>query len=85
MASLCWFLSQCLILADYALPKETVIVGDEKGRFLYRSENESRNVCGSAKYFSVAVALIFARDKDNCGNYLICLLLMYCFLHVVSS
>ncbi|KAK9926617.1 hypothetical protein M0R45_023834 [Rubus argutus] len=52
---------------DYALPKETVIVGDEKGRFLYRSENESRNVCGSAKYFSVLFALIFARDKDNCG------------------
>ncbi|XP_050376866.1 F-box/LRR-repeat protein At5g63520 [Argentina anserina] len=53
---------------DYAMPKETVIVGDEKGRFLYRSENESRNVCGSAKCNSVAVALVFARDKENsCG------------------
>ncbi|BBH03657.1 hypothetical protein Prudu_014589 [Prunus dulcis] len=50
---------------DYSMPMETVIVGDERGRFLYRSGNESRNVCGSAKYFSDAVALIFARDKDK--------------------
>ncbi|XP_061988160.1 F-box/LRR-repeat protein At5g63520-like isoform X1 [Rosa rugosa] len=53
---------------DYVMPEETVIVGDEKGRFLYRSENESRNVCGTATSFSVAVALIFARDRQNsCG------------------
>ncbi|XP_008239495.1 PREDICTED: F-box/LRR-repeat protein At5g63520 [Prunus mume] len=50
---------------DYSMPMETVIVGDERGRFLYRSGNESRNVCGSAKNFSDAVALIFARDKDK--------------------
>ncbi|CAN6585586.1 unnamed protein product [Malus baccata var. baccata] len=50
---------------DYTMPAETVIVGDERGRFLYRSENESRNVCGSAKYFTDAVALIFAKDKGK--------------------
>ncbi|XP_068306086.1 F-box/LRR-repeat protein At5g63520-like isoform X2 [Pyrus communis] len=50
---------------DYAMPAETVIVGDERGRFLYRSENESRNVCGSAKYFTDAVTLVFAKDKDK--------------------
>ncbi|KAL6181786.1 hypothetical protein ACLB2K_048435 [Fragaria x ananassa] len=54
---------------DYAMPKETIIVGDEKGRFLYKSENESRNIYGSAKFISVAVALVFARDKENsCGD-----------------
>ncbi|XP_050150934.1 F-box/LRR-repeat protein At5g63520-like isoform X1 [Malus sylvestris] len=50
---------------DYAMPTETVIVGDERCRFLYRSENESRNVCGNAKYFTDAVGLIFAKDKDK--------------------
>ncbi|XP_040989948.1 F-box/LRR-repeat protein At5g63520-like isoform X2 [Juglans microcarpa x Juglans regia] len=50
---------------DYAMPMETVIVGDEKGRFLYKSGNESRNVCGSTKYLSDAVALVFARDNDK--------------------
>lgn len=68
------------------MPMETVIVGDERGRFLYRSGNESRNVCGSAKYFSDAVALIFARDKDKpSGNDLISLFIHYCDPHVVSS
>nr|XP_028960042.1 F-box/LRR-repeat protein At5g63520-like [Malus domestica] len=52
-------------VADYAMPAETVIVGDERCRILYRSENESRNVCGNAKYFTDAVALIFAKDKDK--------------------
>ncbi|KAM1017705.1 hypothetical protein ACFX2A_048236 [Malus domestica] len=47
------------------MPAETVIVGGERGRFLYRSENESRNVCGSAKYFTDAVALIFVKDKGK--------------------
>lgn len=52
-------------IADYAMPMETVIVGDEKGRFLYKSGNESRNVCGSTKYLSDAVALVFARDNNK--------------------
>lgn len=53
------------VFADYAMPMETVIVGDERGRFLYRSWDESRNVCGSRKYLSDAVALVFARDRDT--------------------
>lgn len=58
------------VFADYAMPMETVIVGDERGRFLYRSWDESRNVCGSAKYISEAVALVFARDSDkSSGTY----------------
>ncbi|KAK9995354.1 hypothetical protein SO802_020040 [Lithocarpus litseifolius] len=48
---------------DYVMPEETVIVGDERGDFLYRSGNETRNVSGSTK--SDAIALIFARDKDK--------------------
>ncbi|KAF4361139.1 hypothetical protein F8388_007606 [Cannabis sativa] len=56
-------------LSDYAMPKETVIVGDERGRFLYKSGNESRNFCGSAKYFTDAVALVFAKDRNRAyGN-----------------
>ncbi|KAF5476531.1 hypothetical protein F2P56_003278 [Juglans regia] len=54
---------------DYALPMETVIVGDERGRFLYKSGTESRNVCGSTKYLTDAVALVFAMDRDeSVGN-----------------
>ncbi|PON77263.1 FIST C domain containing protein [Parasponia andersonii] len=50
------------------MPKETAIVGDERGRFLYRTGNESRNFCGNAKYFTDAVALVFARDRNRaCG------------------
>ncbi|KAL5543881.1 hypothetical protein UlMin_007665 [Ulmus minor] len=56
-----------LNILDYAMPKETVIVGDERGRFLYRSGNETRNFCGSTKYFSDAVALVFARDRETNG------------------
>lgn len=47
------------------MPKETVIVGDEKARFLYKSRDESRNFCSSAKYFTDAVALTFAKDRNN--------------------
>lgn len=45
--------------------KETVIAGDEKTEFLYRSGMESKNVCESTKYFSDAVALVFARDREK--------------------
>ncbi|KAM3752048.1 hypothetical protein ACB098_04G159000 [Castanea mollissima] len=50
-------------IADYAMPEETVIVGDERGHFLYRSGNETRNVSGRTK--PDAIALTFARDKDK--------------------
>ncbi|XP_024024178.1 F-box/LRR-repeat protein At5g63520 isoform X2 [Morus notabilis] len=54
-----------LNILDYAMPEETVIVGDERGRFLYKTANKSRNFCGSAKFFTDAVALTFARDRNN--------------------
>ncbi|WCJ36281.1 F-box/LRR-repeat protein At5g63520 [Euphorbia peplus] len=47
---------------DCAMSKETVIVGDEKAEFMYRS-GISRTFCGSARYVSDAVALVFARDR----------------------
>ncbi|XP_075660468.1 F-box/LRR-repeat protein At5g63520-like isoform X1 [Castanea sativa] len=45
---------------DYAMPKETVIVGDERGRFRYNS----RGFCGNG-YCEDAVALVFARDRHK--------------------
>ena len=54
-----------LKISDYAMPKETVIVGDERGRFLDQAGDELRNFCGSAKYFTDAVALTFVRDRNN--------------------
>ena len=69
-------------IADHALPRETVIVGDERGYFLYRSGNETRNVCGSKKYLSVAIGLIFARDRDKSNGIYFCVYLCgtLCFL-----
>ena len=47
------------------MPKETVIVGDEKGRFRYNS----RGFCGNG-YCEDAVALVFARDRHkSSGSY----------------
>ncbi|KAJ0111308.1 hypothetical protein Patl1_01241 [Pistacia atlantica] len=48
---------------DYALSMETVIVGDQRCQFFYRSGNQLRNVCESIVYD--AVALVFASDKDK--------------------
>ncbi|CAK7336744.1 unnamed protein product [Dovyalis caffra] len=54
---------------DHAMPRETIIVGDERARFLYRSGIESRYIYGSGGYFSDAVALVFARDQyRNCAG-----------------
>ncbi|KAF8036984.1 hypothetical protein BT93_B0035 [Corymbia citriodora subsp. variegata] len=50
---------------DCAMPVETAIVGDERGNFLYRSVNDLRNAQGSQKYYSHAVALIFAKDRNS--------------------
>lgn len=58
-----WFAYDNSCIADYAMPEETVIVGDERGHFLYRSGNETRNVSGRTK--PDAIALTFARDKDK--------------------
>ncbi|XVF49590.1 hypothetical protein PTKIN_Ptkin04bG0025000 [Pterospermum kingtungense] len=50
---------------DYAMPLETIIVGDERGQFDYRSGNESRNIGNNLKCYPDAVALVFARDRDK--------------------
>lgn len=59
------------------MPSDTVIVGDVKGRFLYISSDESRNVCGSAKYLTDAVALVFAKDKEKSSGESLYLLLYW--------
>lgn len=51
-------------ISDYAMPIDTVIVGDERGSFLYKSGNNSRNICGK-RGFVEAVALVFAQDRDR--------------------
>ncbi|XWS37102.1 hypothetical protein CRYUN_Cryun19dG0014200 [Craigia yunnanensis] len=50
---------------DYAMPMETIIVGEERGQFMYRSGNDVRNVSGNLKHSSDAVALVFARDRNK--------------------
>ncbi|KAK4846612.1 hypothetical protein QYF36_019848 [Acer negundo] len=50
---------------DYAMSRETVIVGDEGSHFLYRSRNDLRNVGESPKHYVDAVALVFASDRDK--------------------
>ncbi|KAM3704243.1 hypothetical protein ACJW31_04G161500 [Castanea mollissima] len=55
---------------DYAMPKETVIVGDERGRFRYNS----RGFCGNG-YCEDAVALVFARDRHNSSGSYYCVYL----------
>ncbi|RYR44948.1 hypothetical protein Ahy_A08g041209 [Arachis hypogaea] len=50
---------------DCAMPRDTVIVGDERGCFIYRSGNAKRNIIGSLD----AIALVFAQDRDrSSGN-----------------
>ncbi|KAJ6977788.1 hypothetical protein NC653_029628 [Populus alba x Populus x berolinensis] len=62
-------LSFFLVFRDHAMSRDTVIVGDERAQFLYRSGVESRNDYGSSEYFPAAVALVFARDRDKpCGT-----------------
>ncbi|XP_052303589.1 F-box/LRR-repeat protein At5g63520 isoform X2 [Populus trichocarpa] len=54
---------------DHAMSSDTIIIGDERAQFLYRNGVESRNDYESSEYFSAAVALVFARDRDKpCGE-----------------
>ncbi|XP_061953779.1 F-box/LRR-repeat protein At5g63520-like [Populus nigra] len=54
---------------DHAMSSDTIIIGDERAQFLYRNGVESRNDYESSEYFSAAVALVFARDRDKpCGT-----------------
>ncbi|KAJ8752670.1 hypothetical protein K2173_005559 [Erythroxylum novogranatense] len=50
---------------DYALSKETIVVGDEKAQFVCRSGSEAINIGRRRKVSSGAVALVFARDREK--------------------
>ncbi|XP_011002593.1 PREDICTED: F-box/LRR-repeat protein At5g63520-like [Populus euphratica] len=51
---------------DHAMSREAIIAGNMRSQFLYRKGIESRNIYGSStKYFTDAVALVFARDEDK--------------------
>lgn len=64
-------------ISDYAMSMETIIVGDERGQFVYKSGDVSRNVSSSLKCSPDAVALVFARDRDkahgNCSFVYVCI------------
>ncbi|ESW09893.1 hypothetical protein PHAVU_009G165200 [Phaseolus vulgaris] len=51
---------------DYAMPMDTIVVGDERGSFdfVHKSGNDSRIIC-SKKGNVEAVALVFAQDRDR--------------------
>ncbi|XP_030454519.1 F-box/LRR-repeat protein At5g63520-like isoform X1 [Syzygium oleosum] len=55
------------VIADYAMPLETAIVGDEKGNFEYRSVDKSRYISAIVlqNYTTSAVALVFAKDRHK--------------------
>ncbi|GAV92462.1 F-box domain-containing protein/FIST_C domain-containing protein [Cephalotus follicularis] len=51
---------------DYAMPEETVIVGDASSCFLIRSGENTQNYCGDEDlYMSDAAALVFARERNK--------------------
>uniref|UniRef100_A0A5B7C7D5 FIST C-domain domain-containing protein n=1 Tax=Davidia involucrata TaxID=16924 RepID=A0A5B7C7D5_DAVIN len=50
---------------DYAMSMETSIVGGQYREFLYRRKGDTRNTTRSAEYISVAVALLFAKDRNK--------------------
>ncbi|KAL7191685.1 hypothetical protein ACSBR2_023715 [Camellia fascicularis] len=50
---------------DYAMSLETVIVGDENGRFLHKRPGDTGNATRSRKNSSVGVALTFVRDRNK--------------------
>lgn len=61
------FQKWCLVfISDYAMPMDTVVVGDERGSFdfVHKSGNDSRIIC-SKKGNVEAVALVFAQDRDR--------------------
>ena len=93
-----WFIivSNILSISDFAMSLETIIVGDERGQFVYRSGNDARNVSSKRKHSPDAVALVFARDRKrahgNCSFYYvfisfsnIFMKLFNCFMDKCSS
>lgn len=53
------------IVADYALPMETFIVGNERSRFSYNSGEGYNNCSWAGKCVAYTVGLVFARDKEK--------------------
>ena len=70
------------------MPMETIIVGDEKGQFVYRSGNESRNISNNLKCSPDAVALVFARDRNkahgNCSFDYVFISFSHIFMKLIS-
>lgn len=58
-------LMKLICIADYAMPAETIIVGDQIGEFLHKCGNEPRNVQLHKDDSRVLVGLIFARDRHR--------------------
>ncbi|KAJ0238245.1 F-box/LRR-repeat protein [Hirschfeldia incana] len=50
---------------DYAMPAETIIVGDQKGEFLHKRANEVRTIQLHKDESRVLAGLIFARDRHR--------------------
>ncbi|KFK28064.1 hypothetical protein AALP_AA8G467000 [Arabis alpina] len=50
---------------DYAMPAETIIVGDQKGKFLHKRANETINIQLHEYDSRVLAGLIFARDRHR--------------------
>lgn len=70
-----------LSVADYAMSGETVIVGDAGCTYLYRSNNDGRNINEILRQRTYAVALVFASDKDKPqGTFQICSCFPFCCL-----
>lgn len=74
-------------ISDYAMPMETIIVGDERGSFdfVHKSGNDSRIIC-SKKENIEAVALVFSQDRDrslgmSCNLFSIPCHLMHDIIH----
>jgi len=64
------------------MSRETIIAGGMRSQFLYRRGIESRNIDGSStKYFTDAVALVFARDEDKPSG--ISLITRLCFCNFI--
>ncbi|KAF2562916.1 hypothetical protein F2Q70_00018934 [Brassica cretica] len=50
---------------DYAMPAETIVVGDQKGEFLHKRADELRTVELHKDEIRVLAGLIFARDRHR--------------------
>ncbi|VVB17886.1 unnamed protein product [Arabis nemorensis] len=54
-----------ILKLDYAMPAETIIVGDQKGEFLHKRANETINIQLHEYDSRVLAGLIFARDRHR--------------------